>query len=154
ILQRKNAHGKEFDDDMFAHLNTILDAADKAYQVMLENIHKPYGQLRDISNARAAEDELNNLRNKFREEHVMAIEQGDYVYQIGVYYMDVVSEIERMGDVIINISEAAAERGRFYGLAPASMTVAKTQQRPAAVAATMPTDKDKGRYYLKSRRDE
>ncbi|MBO6025997.1 MAG: hypothetical protein J6P73_01990 [Bacteroidales bacterium] len=34
------------------------------------------------------------------------IESPSYNYQTGVYYIDIVAEMERMGDYIINISEA------------------------------------------------
>jgi Na+/phosphate symporter len=34
------------------------------------------------------------------------IELGDKNYQTGVYYMDIVNELEKMGDFIINISQA------------------------------------------------
>ena len=39
---------------------------------------------------------------------VMLCENSSYNYQTGVYYMDVVSELERIGDFIINISQAEA----------------------------------------------
>ncbi len=149
ILQRKNAHGKTFDEDLFEHLNRMLDAVDAAFRVMLENIRKPYGQLTDISNAEKAEDDINILRNKLREEHVMDIEKGDYVYLTGVYYMDIVSELERMGDILINISEASAANGRIYGVTP------QLPSKPGSVKAKPVLGiNEKGRYYLQSRRDE
>ena len=38
--------------------------------------------------------------------HINNIESPNYNYQTGVYYMDIVAELERMGDFIINVSEA------------------------------------------------
>ena len=46
--------------------------------------------------------------NALREEHIANMENSSYNYQTGVYYMDVVSELERIGDFIINISQAEA----------------------------------------------
>ena len=40
------------------------------------------------------------------------IENDGYNYQTGVYYMDVVAELERIGDFIINISQAEEEMSR------------------------------------------
>ncbi len=35
-----------------------------------------------------------------------------YNYQVGVFYMDIVAELEKMGDFMINVSEAKiAENG-------------------------------------------
>jgi phosphate:Na+ symporter len=45
------------------------------------------------------------LRNKLRDREIESIETGEKNYQTSVYYMDIVNELERMGDFIINISE-------------------------------------------------
>lgn len=63
----------------------------------------------DINNALKAEHEINACRDRLREEHINNIESPSYNYQTGVYYMDIVSELERMGDYIINVSEAILE---------------------------------------------
>lgn len=108
ILQRKNAHGKVFDEDMLRKLNRMLDTVDAAYVAMLDNLRMPYDELKDIVNAQNAEDAINACRNALREEHIANMENSSYNYQTGVYYMDVVSELERIGDFIINISQAEA----------------------------------------------
>ena len=110
ILQRKNAHSKTFDDEMLKRLNRMLDTVDAAYIAMLENLKNP--ALKDISNAQDAEDQINACRNNLREEHIANIENDGYNYQTGVYYMDVVAELERIGDFIINISQAEEEMSR------------------------------------------
>ena len=46
------------------------------------------------------------MRNNLREEEILRIESNDAEYQSSVYYIDLLSEIERMGDFMINISEA------------------------------------------------
>ncbi|MBO5875524.1 MAG: hypothetical protein J6Q20_03255, partial [Alistipes sp.] len=49
---------------------------------------------------------INDHRTSLREEEIHRIEEGGSNYQSSVYYIDIVVEIERMGDYIINISEA------------------------------------------------
>ena len=110
ILQRKNAHGKSFDEEMLKRLNRMLDTVDEAYRAMLDNLKNP--DLREINNAQNAEDQINSCRNNLREEHISNIENDGYNYQTGVYYMDVVAELERIGDFIINISQAKEEAAR------------------------------------------
>ena len=53
------------------------------------------------------------LFRSLREEHIINIEENpSYNYQLGVFYMDIVAELEKMGDFIINVSEAKiAENG-------------------------------------------
>ena len=63
------------------------------------------GTLEEISNACSAEDNINNQRNHLRDEEIENIESGNKNYQTSVYYMDIVNELEKMGDFIINISQ-------------------------------------------------
>ena len=106
MLQRKNVHGKVFDEQMIKRLNNLMDLVEVAYQAMIENLKKTYSTLDDITNATDAEYNINEYRNTLREEHIINLESNNYNYQTGVFYMDVVSELEKMGDFMINISQA------------------------------------------------
>ena len=104
ILMRKNAHGKVFDKTILDRLNKMSELIMKAYDVMIENLKKEH--LRDISNAQNCEYNINECRNHLREEHIVNIESDSYNYLTGVYYMDVLAELEKIGDFLINISQA------------------------------------------------
>ena len=106
ILKRAQAHGKKFDPEMIRKLNLMLDTVERAYMAMNTNLKVPYRQLKDISNAQNAEYQINECRNNLREEHIVNLENSEYNYQTGVYYIDIVAELEKMGDFIINVSEA------------------------------------------------
>ena len=104
ILKRKEAHGKVFDKTILDRLNKMCDLIVKAYDVMIENLKNE--NLRDISNALNCEYNINECRNHLREEHIVNIESDSYNYLTGVYYMDVLAELEKIGDFLINISQA------------------------------------------------
>ena len=111
ILSRKNIHNKEFDAEAIKNLNTMADAVNSAYDVMIANLiaaHK--GELENVTNAYNAEDRLNTLRNNFRDTVIEQMDNGEKNYQTAVYYMDIMNEYERMGDFMINISQYL-ERG-------------------------------------------
>ena len=63
------------------------------------------GALEEISNAYNAEDRINNMRNNLRDAEIEELENEGKSYQTSVYYMDIVNELERMGDFMINISQ-------------------------------------------------
>lgn len=42
--------------------------------------------------------------------HIDNCENPDYNYQTGVFYIDIVQELEKMGDFIINISQSQLEK--------------------------------------------
>lgn len=106
ILSRRNIHNKSFDETTIQKIQRMVAVVDEAYEVMIANLtaaHK--GVLTNIDNAYHAEDAINTLRNDLREAEIEDIETNDKNYQTSVYYMDVVSELERMGDFLINISQ-------------------------------------------------
>ncbi len=106
ILSRRNIHNKTFDADTIKKLNAMVDLVEGTYDVMIENLKAAFdGSLDEISNAYAAEDRINNLRNNLRDEEIESIESDRKNYQTSVYYMDIVSELEKMGDFMINISQ-------------------------------------------------
>ena len=111
ILKRKNVHGKAFDKALLDRLNKMMDLVQKGYEVMIVNLKN--NNLRDITNAENCEYNINECRNHMREEHIVNIENNSYNYLTGVYYMDVLSELEKIGDFLINISQAAKRRHEY-----------------------------------------
>ena len=106
ILSRRNIHKKEFDADTVKKLNKLIDAVDNAYVAMIDNLTKAdEGYLEEVSNAYAAEERINNLRNDLRDEEIESIEHERKNYQTSVYYLDIVNELEKMGDFMINVSQ-------------------------------------------------
>lgn len=106
ILSRRNIHKKSFDAETVRKLNGFVDLVDNAYAVMIANLTAAGdGELKEISNAYAAEDQINNMRNNLRDEEIESIENERKNYQTSVYYMDIVSELEKMGDFMINVSQ-------------------------------------------------
>ena len=106
ILSRRNIHGKEFSERNLEKIDTMIDLLDQAYEVMIENLAKKGSEEVSLRRAVDCEIEINNTRTTLREEEILKIEQGETTYANSVYYIDVISEIERMGDYIINVSEA------------------------------------------------
>ena len=112
ILKRKNAHNKVFDKTILDRLNKMMDLVQKSYDVMIENLRNKKS-LTDITNAENCEYNINECRNHLREEHIVNIESNSYNYLTGVYYMDVLSELEKIGDFMINISQAARQKNEY-----------------------------------------
>ena len=108
ILKRKNAHNKVFDKAILDRLNKMMDLVQKSYDVMIENLKNK--DLTDITNAENCEYNINECRNHLSEEHIVNIENNSYNYLTGVYYMDVLSELEKIGDFMINISQASRQK--------------------------------------------
>jgi phosphate:Na+ symporter len=106
ILSRRNSHAQSFSEEQIAKLNSVLDAVDSAYDVMIRNLKSEEFSAEGLRLAIDCEVEINNLRNDLREEEILKIERDGSRYQASVYYLDILAEIERMGDYIINVSQA------------------------------------------------
>ena len=106
ILSRRNVHKKSFDADTIKKINTMVNLVDVSYVVMIDNLKlASEGRLEDITNAYAIEERINNLRNDFREEEINSLEDKRKTYETSVYFIDILSELEKMGDFMINVSQ-------------------------------------------------
>ena len=107
ILDRERVHNRKLDVEMISKINLMIDKVDVAYTVMNENLRTAVnGSLKDISNAYNAEDDINETRNKLREEGIIQIERHTGNYQSLNYFLDIISELEAMGDFMINVSQS------------------------------------------------
>lgn len=110
ILTRRNMHGKAFNEYNIRNIDALLNLVDKAYGIMIDNLKSESVGMLGLKRAIDCEIEINELRSILREEEIKNIENDGAHYLASVYYMDVISEIERMGDFIINISQALEKK--------------------------------------------
>ena len=111
ILERERVHNRKFDEKAVANINLMIDAVTDAYEVMVENLKTAIsGNLNDISNAYEAENRINETRNRLRNEGIDQIGQQTGNYQSLNYFLDIISELEAMGDFMINVSQAVSKR--------------------------------------------
>lgn len=106
IISRRNIHNKSFTAQHIEKIDTMLSLVDKAYKIMINNLGTAENTSDNLRCAVDCEIEINDMRNTLREAEILKIEQNNTEYQSSVYYLDLISEIERMGDFMINISEA------------------------------------------------
>jgi phosphate:Na+ symporter len=108
-LKRKNENKVEFDKTMNKDLNDIFDIVQKALNIMSSNLDKEFTQLSEIHNAYECEKDINVKRSQLRDKHILNLENGKYTYSEGTVYIDLINEAEKLGDYIINVSEAVFE---------------------------------------------
>ena len=95
-----------FSEETIKKLNNMVDLVEKAYDAMIFNLEATSeDRLDNIQNAYNAEENLNVMRNNLRDEEIEKIDRNSDNYVTGVYFMDLINELERMGDFIINVSQ-------------------------------------------------
>ena len=68
----------------------------------------------DIINAYNKEREINNMRNQLRSDNIENINNKVYEYPSGIVYMDIIGDLEKTGDYIINVVDAVKEQVRKH----------------------------------------
>ena len=108
LLLRKRDEGVWFNEYIVDHVTHMFELLDDAFDAMRINME---GEIEAVSLTRAyeCEDQINQFRDHVKREHIVQIERGTYTYQAGILFMDIISQCERMGDSIVNISEDIAE---------------------------------------------
>lgn len=113
ILLRKQQAGVQFNDEIHANIETMFQYVDKAITnmiLLLTNLE--HNQESAIIVSYNCEREINNLRNQLRTNNISNINQHHYEYQSGIYYMDIISTLEKMGDYIINVVDIVKDEFR------------------------------------------
>ena len=106
IISRKNIHHRTFSEETIKKLNNMVNLVEQAYDAMIYNLEAiSEDRLDNIQNAYNAEENINVMRNNLRDTEIENIEQNADSYVTSVYFMDLINELEKMGDFIINVSQ-------------------------------------------------
>ena len=104
VLIRKREGDVHFSDGIYHNIDSMFIAVEAAMTnqiLLLRDIE--HAQEKDIISSYNYEREINNLRNQLRTGNVENINAHKYEYQAGIYYMDIVASLEKIGDYIINV---------------------------------------------------
>jgi phosphate:Na+ symporter len=72
----------------------------------LEHVNITQDEFYEMTNM---ENEINNFRDELKMQNMQSITDKEYDYSVGVNYMDIILELEKMADYIINVDEAVFE---------------------------------------------
>lgn len=102
--QNKREDAVHFDAGLNANLEEMRGLVQKALDVMDSNLHD-YDHV-NLDAAYAAEHAINACRDRLRAQHLDALKLGVYDYAIGNAYSSLYALYEKLGDYVINVSEA------------------------------------------------
>lgn len=118
ILLRKNESSAHFADIQYEDIDKMFAHVKEAMQnmlLLLQNIEN--ASEHDIIRSYNLEREINNYRNQVRTANIKNINDKRYEYQSGIYYMDIIADLEKTGDYIINVVDAVKTQVRHHNLA-------------------------------------
>lgn len=92
------------------HIFTMVDTAMNNMMDILREMESP--DENKIIVAYNYEREINNYRNKLRNDNIFNINNREYDYQEGIFFMDIVGEAEKLGDYVLNVAEGVKHQFR------------------------------------------
>ncbi len=104
---RKIDYVLDFTEDQLAGIRKIHSKVSEGINLMLFNMDKWNHEV-DLESAKQIEKEINQIRTELKTKHFENLEKKRYQYQSGLIYYNIFIYLERVGDHIINVSEASA----------------------------------------------
>jgi phosphate:Na+ symporter len=110
-IKRRNDGKSVFSDSQNHHIGHLFSLDEKALLRMNELLDMPEQEITgdDIDISLNLETEINNYRNQLKNDNIENINTKRYSYTDGVFYMDIVSECERLGDYVINVVQSVVK---------------------------------------------
>ena len=113
ILIRKQESHVDFNDEISDNIDSMFIAVEAAMTNMLLLLRNFEAvDQAEIITSYNQEREINNKRNQLRVANVENINEHHYEYQAGIYYMDIIGSLEKVGDYIINVVDEVKEQYR------------------------------------------
>jgi len=108
LIQRARESSIKFNQKQIDNLIELFVLIDEARNIMKHNLMAENGRF-DFNRAIQKEREIDAKRNEIRREHLKSIDRGDYSIHNGIFYNDLFTSCEEIGDHLLNVSYAIAE---------------------------------------------
>lgn len=106
-IERKETEKIWFSPEQRESLQGMFAIVDKAFVIMNENLSIESEGV-SLTKAKEQEGRINAKRDEMRQEYLKSMEATDFNIRSGMIYNDLFSSCEKIGDHIINVSEALA----------------------------------------------
>ena len=117
-LNRHRMHCQDaFTPEKTQHMQTMLGLVEDALNEMMKRIDLTAPRT-NITKSINIEHEINNYRKQLRNQNLNDVNAGLYSYQLGVFYVDFISECERLADYVMNVVQAGKGLSDDFGDRP------------------------------------
>ena len=104
-INRKRNGGNDFTEKQYEHIHQMMQLTDDALAHMIAVVEDDHHVV-DVNKSFNIENEMNNYRAQLKNQNVVDVNNKEYDYQMGVHYMDLIGECEKLGDYVVNVVEA------------------------------------------------
>ena len=108
-INRKRQTNQDFTEKQYEHIHFMMNMTAEALSQMILVIENPEQHSINVNKSFNIENEINNYRNQLKNQNILDVNNKEYDYQMGVYYMDIIGECEKLGDYVVNVVEASSD---------------------------------------------
>lgn len=108
-INRKRQTAEDFTEKQYNHIHFMMNLTNEAIEQMISILEKHDRHSIDMTRSFNLENEINNYRNQLKNQNILDVNNKEYDYQMGVYYMDIIGECEKLGDYVINVVESVSD---------------------------------------------
>lgn len=109
-IKRRNDAKGHFTDEQNHNIEHMLALTDSAIVHMNDILHRQTGTREDVALSYNLENEINSYRNLLKNNNIDNIDNKLYKYSDAIFYMDIISECEKLGDYVLNVVQAMIEK--------------------------------------------
>lgn len=104
-LNRLKESGKDFTEAQRTQLQSMMvlcnDALTQMNTIMTGHRHE-----HDINETYRIENAINQMRQQLKTDNIRAVDEREYDYATGTFYVDLINECEKLGDYVVNVVQA------------------------------------------------
>ena len=93
-INRRRQSNVDFVEKQYERIHNMMALVDQSLQQMIVIINHAEHENRDVDVNKSfnLENEINNYRNQLKNQNILDVNNKEYDYQMGVYYMDIIAE--------------------------------------------------------------
>lgn len=104
-LKRLQESNQQFNPAQQTKLAALMQLCDKALSEMNASM-TGHRYEHDINETFRIENDINQMRQRLKNENIRAVNDHEYDYAIGTIYTDLINECEKLGDYVVNVVQA------------------------------------------------
>jgi len=105
VINRKREANVDFTEAQYMHIQEMFDLLTISFEYMQKVVERQENKNKNIIQVLNLESEINNLRNRLKNNNLLDIDHKEYSYELGVFYNDIIGDCEKLGDYIVNVVE-------------------------------------------------
>lgn len=108
-LARTISHGRENNERLTPELRQNVEQMFKLTDEALTQMNYTFQHNRekvDVNKSFEIENNINDLRERLRDQNIDDVNDHKYSYDLGTAYIDIIQECEKLGDYVINVVQA------------------------------------------------